>query len=90
MPPICRLAEDACPLVLPVWVKDRDALRRRLMEHRIYCAVHWPFDGVQADERPLARELAAHMLSLPIDQRYDTAHIDYLMDTIDTCKGLLL
>ena len=90
VPPICRLAEDACPLVLPVWVKDRDALRRRLMEHRIYCAVHWPFDGVQADERPLARELVAHMLSLPIDQRYDTAHIDYLMDTIDTCKGLLL
>ena len=52
---ICRIAEDACPLVLPVRVKDRDALRRRLMEHRIYCAVHWPFDGVQADERPLAR-----------------------------------
>ena len=88
--PICRLAEDACPLVLPVWVKDRDALRCRLMEHRIYCAVHWPFDGVQADERPLARKLAAQMLSLPIDQRYDTAHIDYLMDTLDTCKGLLL
>ena len=88
--PICRIAEDACPLVLPVWVKDRDALRRRLMEHRIYCAVHWPFDGVQADERPLARKLAAQMLSLPIDQRYDTAHIDYLMDTLDTYKGLLL
>ena len=88
--PICRIAEDACPLVLPVWVKDRAALRRRLMEHRIYCAVHWPFDGVQADERPLARKLAAQMLSLPIDQRYDTAHIDYLMDTLDTYKGLLL
>ena len=88
--PICRIAEDACPLVLPVRVKDRDALRRRLMEHRIYCAVHWPFDGVQADERPLTRTLAAQMLSLPIDQRYDTAHIDYLMDTLDTYKGLLL
>ena len=49
-------------------MKGRDALRRRLMEHRIYCAVHWPFDGVQADERPLARKLAAQMLSLPIDQ----------------------
>lgn len=87
---IFRETEDACPLVLPVRVKDRDALRRRLMEHRIYCAVHWPFDGVQADERPLARTLAAQMLSLPIDQRYDTAHIDYLMDTLDTYKGLLL
>lgn len=71
-------------------MKGRDALRCRLMEHRIYCAVHWPFDGVQADERPLARKLAAQMLSLPIDQRYDTAHIDYLMDTLNTYKGLLL
>lgn len=53
-------------------------------------AVHWPFDGVQADERPLARKLAAQMLPLSIGQRYDTAHIDYLTDTLDTCKGLLL
>lgn len=75
---------------LPIRVKNRDALRCRLMEHRIYCAVHWPFDGVQADKRPLARKLAAQMLSLSIDQRYDTAHIDYLMDTLDTYKGLLL
>jgi len=30
------------------------------------------------------------LLSLPIDQRYDAAHIDYLIDTLDTCKGLLL
>ena len=90
VPPICRIAEDACPLILPIRVKDRDALRRRLMDHRIYCAVHWPFDGVQADDRPLAQTLTAQMLSLPIDQRYDAAHIDYLIDTLDTYKGLLL
>lgn len=71
-------------------MKDRDALRRRLMDHRIYCAVHWPFGGVQADDRPLAQTLTAQMLSLPIDQRYDAAHIDYLIDTLDTYKGLLL
>ena len=90
VPPICRIAEDACPLILPIRVKDRDALRRRLMDHRIYCAVHWPFGGVQADDRPLAQTLTAQMLSLPIDQRYDAAHIDYLIDTLDTYKGLLL
>ena len=88
--PICRIAQTDCPLVLPIWAENRGALRSYLMDHRIYCAVHWPFDGVQAEERPLAQRMAAHMLSLPIDQRYDAEHIAYLTDTLMQCKGFIL
>lgn len=88
--PLCQINGENCPLVLPVWVKKRDELRERLMERRIYCAVHWPFDGVQVSERPLARELAAHMISLPIDQRYGIAHMDYLMEVVNKYRGLFL
>ena len=88
--PLCALADNACPLILPIWSTRRDALRCALMEHKIYCAVHWPFDGVQGVERPFARELSAHMLSLPIDQRYDLPHMDHLVDALTRCKGMLL
>ena len=77
-------------MVLPILTEQRDALRSCLMDHKIYCAVHWPFDGIQAAERPLAQELAAHMISLPIDQRYDAAHMAYLFDILNRCKGKLL
>lgn len=33
-----------------------------------------------------AQELAAHMISLPIDQRYGAAEIDYLIQTIQAYK----
>lgn len=84
--PICQVSDSDCPLVLPIWAENRNALRAYLMEHKIYCAVHWPFDGIQPQERPLAQELAAHMISLPIDQRYGAAEIDYLIQTIQAYK----
>ena len=40
------------------------------MEHRIYCAVHWPFDGICGEEREQARKNGDELISLPIDQRY--------------------
>lgn len=88
--PICQINAEDCPLVLPIWAEKRDELRHRFMERKIYCAVHWPFDGRQAAERPLARDLAAHMISLPIDQRYDSAHMEYLLNALDQYKGLIL
>ena len=80
--PVCTLPEGGCPLTLPILVEARDEFRRYLKRHSIYCAVHWPFDGTQPENRPLAQHMAAHMISLPIDQRYDAEHIDYLIQTI--------
>ena len=84
--PVCTLPEGGCPLTLPILVEDRDEFRRYLMQHHIYCAVHWPFDGTQPENRPLAQYMAAHMISLPIDQRYDAEQIDYLIQTIQAYK----
>lgn len=84
--PVCTLPEGGCPLTLPILVEDRDEFRRYLMQHNIYCAVHWPFDGTQPENRPLAQYMAAHMISLPIDQRYDAEQIDYLIQTIQAYK----
>lgn len=80
--PAVKLYKNACPLVLPILVQNRDEFRTYLMENKIYCAVHWPFDGVQEEQRPFAELCAKHLISLPIDQRYKETDINYLVDVI--------
>ena len=60
----------------------RDKLRSYLMEHRVYCAVHWPIDGIREDERAGHVHNADTLLTLPIDQRYGDKEMDYLADMI--------
>lgn len=86
---ICNFSGGDCPFTMPIIVENRDDFRRYLMEHRIYCAVHWPFDGSAREERPLAEALSNSMLSLPIDQRYGEEEMDYMADVIGAYKGRL-
>lgn len=71
-------------LTLPIYVMERDCLRGRLMEHNIYCAVHWPLEhpAVYRD----TEWIGAHILSLPMDQRYQEKEIEYLVKCLDSCK----
>jgi len=86
---ICDFNEGDCPFTLPVMVPDRDDFYKYLMEKNIFCAVHWPFDGLAREQRPLAVSLSQNMLSLPIDQRYGEKEMDYLANVIDSYKGRL-
>ncbi len=63
----------SAPLCLPLVFRSpasREQWRRRLLAHNIYCAVHWPAPS-RAPGR--VRELAARILSIPCDHRYDRA-----------------
>lgn len=86
---MCDFTQSDCPFTLPIVVPDRDDFRKYLMENNIYCAVHWPFDGLAREERPLAVSLSNSMLSLPIDQRYGEEEMVYLLNVIDAYKGRL-
>lgn len=85
--PAVALMENDVPFVFPIRVDDRDAFRAFLIENRIYCAVHWPFDGFKGEQRRQAIRNAETLISLPIDQRYDDTHIDYLADVISKYRG---
>ena len=76
-----------CPLVYPIRIAKRDDFRSHLVEHRVYCAVHWPFDGVYMEQRGNAVKNAETLLSLPIDQRYGEKEIDYLIEVIKKYGG---
>lgn len=57
--------------------RQRDRVRERLTEERVYCSALWPLDeprhpGVPEGDRDLARRLVV----LPCDARYDAADVE--------------
>ena len=88
--PAIELNENDIPLVYILRVHNRDMLRSYLMDRKIFCAVHWPFDNHQSEQRPFAKRNSEELLSLPIDQRYDNAHIMYLVNETKQYGGDLI
>jgi dTDP-4-amino-4,6-dideoxygalactose transaminase len=66
-----RLPDGVVPLGFPVRVANRDALRDALFANDIYPAVHWPVPSSVPARFSESRELAATILTLPCDQRYE-------------------
>lgn len=85
--PAMSLSPDSCPLCLCIRASNRDDLRSYLTDNRIYCAVHWPFDGLMAHERPMAELNGAELLSLPIDQRYGKLEMEHLASVLSQFWG---
>jgi len=80
-------SEGDCPLTFPIRVADgRDTLRQYLISKKIYCAIHWPLQGTPIEDAGLA-QVAKEELSLPIDQRYGRAELDYLVDYLKQYRG---
>lgn len=71
------------PMFVPVLVPDnkRDALRSHLINHEIYCPIHWPVSGYHK-----LNERTAHIykneLSLVCDQRYTEDDMNRMVKAI--------
>ena len=71
-------SEDAVPLFIPIYVNNRDEVRRAMFDAGIYCPVHWP-----NQQTAHAQALAKHELSLIIDQRYNEADMNRIVEIIE-------
>lgn len=87
--PMCKLSNGDCPFVLPLRIPNRNQFRRYLMDNKIYCAVHWPFDNFRPEERNSAIVNADTLISLPIDQRYGVDEMEYLIKVIKAYEGVV-
>ncbi len=74
--PILPLTENHVPLFIPIYLRDRDEVRRRMFQHEVFCPVHWPLEGMDVKK---GREMAEHELSLIVDQRYGQKEMDEII-----------
>lgn len=65
--PLLPLTEGHVPLFIPIILKNRDEVRRRMFQHEVFCPVHWPLEGMDLKR---GKVMAETELSLIIDQRY--------------------
>ena len=71
----------ACPMVYPLYSSDV-ALKKRLIENKIFVATYWPNVKAWCQAIDLEYQLAERMIALPIDQRYSTEEMDYIIKII--------
>lgn len=78
--PMIVIPENKVPLFVPIYLDDRDAVRRRMFQHEVFCPVHWPLEGL-----PLKKgaDMTQHELSLIVDQRYGQKKIEEIIEWIN-------
>ncbi len=69
------------PLCVPIRLKNRDEIRRALMQKHIFLPVHWPISNFNKQSE-IAKQMAEQELSLVIDQRYSEKEMMYQIETL--------
>jgi len=86
--PFNRLEEADAPLFVPILVDDcRDVLRKYLIEHNVYCPVHWPISVLHDKISKRACELYSAELSLLCDQRYGQEEMERIISLVEEFFG---
>ncbi len=66
---VFEFSSNKIPLCVPIRLKNRDKVRKGLMQKGIYLPIHWPIADYNQTSN-LAKDMCLHELSLVIDQRY--------------------
>lgn len=87
VPIMTDLAPEDIPLGFPIRLLDsnRDALKSFLAKREIFTTIHWELDHLDSDDFRYSEELnlSRSILTLPIDQRINTSHLDYLINALN-------
>lgn len=81
---IGKITDNAVPLFVPVFfdtTKQRNSVRKKLIEAQIYCPIHWP-KPAQIPANFEANRIYDTELSLICDQRYDLADMERMVTQI--------
>lgn len=75
--PLIEVPADAVPVFIPIYLENRDEVRRSMFQHEVFCPVHWPLEGLLVNR---GKKMADHELSLIIDQRYGKKEMDEILN----------
>lgn len=77
--PIVNVPSDATPFFIPIWLENRNEIRKEMFKQKIFCPIHWPLEGMKLAK---GSEMAEHELSLIIDQRYTFSDLDRIISIL--------
>lgn len=77
--PMIEIPNNSVPLFVPIWLDDRNTVRKRMFQHEVFCPVHWPLEGLSLKK---GAEMAQHELSLIVDQRYSKEDMDLILSLL--------
>lgn len=77
---VIPVLEGKTPLFIPIWLDDRNKVRKRMFQQRIFCPIHWPLGGMNVQK---GAEMAEHEMSIIIDQRYVNKDMDSILNTLE-------
>jgi len=72
------------PLCLPILIKNRDLIRNKLFENKIFLPVHWPVYKKYARQLEAGNFFSQYELSLVIDQRYTTNDMEKIASHLES------
>jgi hypothetical protein len=88
-PLFSELPPDICPLGFPVIVEDRESLKKLLVAERIYPPIHWDLpDDIDRTVFATESHVSKHILTIPIDQRYDENDMDRVIGILKQYRGV--
>jgi hypothetical protein len=70
------------PLCYPFFCEDQH-IRQRLLEERIFVPKYWPEVMNRKGTSSTERRLTQYLLPLPVDQRYNSSHMERLATTLE-------
>lgn len=70
------------PLGCPIVVEDKQKLLKYLIEHKVYCPVHWPLNEYLYNTYPHLESLHNRIITIPCDQRYSIEHMEHISELI--------
>lgn len=77
---ILPITEENTPLFVPIYLENRNKVRKYMFQHNVFCPVHWPLEGMNVKT---GAEMAEHELSIIVDQRYTNADMEYILELIE-------
>lgn len=75
------------PLGFPVRSPNRDRVRQALFANEIFAPTHWPIEALVPPRFTESHALAAAILTLPCDQRYDEGDMDRIAAVVAAAEG---
>lgn len=75
--------EMDCPLFVPIIIKNnrRDEVRKKLIENKIYCPIHWPKPNDRCESNLYDLEI-----SLICDYRYNAFDMQRIISVLSECE----